>query len=237
MPDLKAVAQEAEARADEAEVAAGIAECDAERAQTSLKRLSPCPTVAYLMGTELKGKMSQDEREWRDAEFERWAVQQEIVGLLKLEAIEAKHAAQEARDDALDAQAAAHAAAAAEEAASAAAAAQVVRMEVALEAAQEWEAEKELMLHLTKCRIAELEREERAETRTQLLAQAEKEWGIRTTPPAPLAPCTTCVDRCDYRCVYTFRVVGVDSHKSKIALPASVLTQQLIYLYFRNIVL
>ena len=50
-------------------------------------------------------------------------------------------------------------------------------MEVALEAAQEWEAEKELMLHLTKCRIAELEREERAETRTKLLAQAEKEWG------------------------------------------------------------
>ena len=42
------------------------------------------------MGTDLKGKMSQDEREWRDAEFELWAAQQKIVGLLELEAIEAK---------------------------------------------------------------------------------------------------------------------------------------------------
>ena len=60
------------------------------------------------------------------------------------------------------------------------AAAQVVRMEVALEAAQEWEAEKELMLHLTKCRIAELEREERANNepmRAKLCAAAETAWG------------------------------------------------------------
>jgi hypothetical protein len=63
LQDIEAVAQEAEAFADAADKAAGITECDAERAQKSLERLGPCPSVAYLMGTDLKGKMLQDERE------------------------------------------------------------------------------------------------------------------------------------------------------------------------------
>ena len=72
-PALEAAAQEAKARADEAESTAAVAACDAERAAKKLERLGPCPTINYLMGKDLKGKMSQDERECRDAEFELWA--------------------------------------------------------------------------------------------------------------------------------------------------------------------
>ena len=55
-----------------------------------------------------------------------------------------------------------------------------MRIQLELKVAQEREAEKELMLHLSKCRITELEREERAANepmRVKLIAAAEKAWG------------------------------------------------------------
>jgi hypothetical protein len=126
------------------------------------------------MGTDLKGKMLQDEREWRDAEFERWAILQELLGLLRVEALEPKHEAKEAHSNAREARAAVQEAA---EMAMAKAAAALERVQQKLKESEERVQEKELLSYLVKCRIAELEREEWAETCTKLLAQAEKEWG------------------------------------------------------------
>jgi len=104
---LKAAAAEAAEAAAEAEAEAALAAQEAERAEKSLARLGPCPTIPYLLGCDLprvrvNGKLVQQslpegEREYRDAQFECWALTQRVAHELRSDAHNAARAARDAR--------------------------------------------------------------------------------------------------------------------------------------------
>ena len=112
--ELQAAAAAAEVRAVEAESAAMIAESEAERAAKSLERVGPCPTISYLLGTDMpiatvmrngrktkvKMEMPEKERECRMAELDRWELTRKIKHTLAVDANEARGATYDARADA-----------------------------------------------------------------------------------------------------------------------------------------
>ena len=128
--------------------------------------------------------ISEEEREYRLLELERWAGSQQLAGELRLSATGENLLAREARKRAEDARAEADAAAAECPAATWAEEAEVRTAEA--EAAQAKEAAARARIAEIESRIAELELAERTATRTRLHSHAAHVWGASaaaSTPP------------------------------------------------------
>jgi hypothetical protein len=190
---LEAAAQAAEAAAKAAEQGAAVAACDAERAKKSHARLGPMPTVSYLNGLErprrrVNGKLvtvliSEEEREYRLLEFERWAESQKIASQLWLASLEEQTLAREARERAEDARWEEDAAAA--ECTSAIHAAEAKAEAAEAAEAQAAEAVARARIAEMESRIAALELEQRTKTHARLDADAARVWGASAAPTSP----------------------------------------------------